>query len=57
MIYMDHSATAPVRKEVFEVMEPYFTKSFGNASTFYSLGREAKAGMEEARENVANWCK
>ncbi len=53
MIYMDHSATAPVRKEVFEVMEPYFTKSFGNASTFYSLGREAKAGMEEARENVA----
>jgi len=53
MIYMDHSATAPVRKEVFKVMEPYFTKSFGNASTFYSLGREAKAGMEKARENVA----
>jgi cysteine desulfurase len=54
MIYMDHSATAPLREEVFEVMKPYFTRSFGNASTFYSLGREAKAAMEEARENVAN---
>lgn len=54
MIYMDHSATAPVREEVFEVMKPYFTRSFGNASTFYSLGREAKAAMEEAREHVAN---
>lgn len=54
MIYMDHSATAPVREEVFEVMKPYFTRSFGNASTFYSLGREAKSAMEEAREHVAN---
>lgn len=51
---MDHSATAPVRKEVFELMKPYFTRSFGNASTFYSLGREAKTAMENARENVAN---
>nr|WP_255596583.1 cysteine desulfurase NifS [Methanobrevibacter sp. TMH8] len=54
MIYMDHSATAPVREEVFEVMKPYFTRSFGNASTFYSLGREAKAAMEESRKHVAN---
>ena len=54
MIYMDHSATAPVREEVFEVMKPYFTKSFGNASTFYSIGREAKSALEEAREHLAN---
>lgn len=53
MIYMDHSATSPVRKEVFEAMEPYFEGSFGNASTFYSLGREAKTAMENARKNVA----
>ncbi|MBZ9570214.1 cysteine desulfurase NifS [Methanobrevibacter sp. TMH8] len=53
-MYMDHSATAPVREEVFEVMKPYFTRSFGNASTFYSLGREAKAAMEESRKHVAN---
>ncbi|RBQ22599.1 Cysteine desulfurase IscS 2 [Candidatus Methanobinarius endosymbioticus] len=54
MIYMDHSATTPVREEVFEIMKPYFTRSFGNASTFYSLGREAKEAMENARENVAS---
>lgn len=53
MIYMDHSATTPVRKEVFEVMKPYFIKFFGNASTFYSFGREAKSAIENARENVA----
>lgn len=51
---MDHSSTSPVREEVFEVMKPYFTRSFGNSSTFYSLGREAKAAMEESREYVAN---
>jgi len=54
MIYLDHSATAPLREEVFELMKPYFTKSFGNASTFYSLGREANTAMEKAREHVAN---
>ncbi|MCL2116596.1 MAG: cysteine desulfurase NifS [Methanobrevibacter sp.] len=53
MIYMDHSATSPVRKEVYEAMEPYLKESFGNASTFYSLGREAKVAMENARKSVA----
>ncbi|KZX15945.1 cysteine desulfurase IscS [Methanobrevibacter cuticularis] len=53
MIYMDHAATAPVRKEVLEAMEPYFTKYFGNPSTFYTVGREAKKAMEESREKVA----
>jgi len=51
---MDHSATTHVREEVFEAMKPYFTKSFGNPSTIYSLGREAKVAMEQAREKVAN---
>lgn len=54
MIYMDHSATSPVRKEVFEAMEPFFKSSFGNPSTFYSLGRDAKSAMEDARKNVGN---
>ncbi|WP_084270740.1 cysteine desulfurase NifS [Methanobrevibacter cuticularis] len=52
-MYMDHAATAPVRKEVLEAMEPYFTKYFGNPSTFYTVGREAKKAMEESREKVA----
>ena len=54
MIYMDHSATSPVDPEVFEAMKPYFTDSFGNASTLYSLGRDARKAMESAREEVAS---
>ena len=54
MIYMDHSATSPVDPEVFEAMKPYFTDSFGNASTLYSLGRDARKAMELAREEVAS---
>lgn len=54
MIYMDHSATSPVDKEVLEAMIPYFTDSFGNASTLYSLGREARIAMESARKKVAS---
>jgi cysteine desulfurase len=54
MIYMDHAATTPVREEVVKEMELYFTQYFGNPSTIYKVGREAKKGMEEAREKVAD---
>lgn len=54
MIYMDHSATSPVDPEVFKAMEPYFVNSYGNASTLYSLGREARKAMEESRKMVAS---
>jgi cysteine desulfurase len=50
---MDHSATSPVDPKVFEAMKPYFTNEFGNASTLYSLGRNAKNAMESARQEVA----
>ena len=54
MIYLDHSATSPVDPEVFKSMEPYFVNSYGNASTMYSLGREARKVMEENRKMVAS---
>lgn len=54
MIYMDHSATSPVDPEVLKAMEPYFVDSFGNASTLYSLGRDARKDMEESRKMVAS---
>jgi cysteine desulfurase len=54
MIYMDHSATSPVDPEVFKAMAPYFVDEFGNASTLYSLGREARKAMESARAQVAS---
>ena len=54
MIYLDHSATSPVDKKVLEAMTPYFMDSFGNASTLYSLGREARTAMESARKKIAS---
>ncbi|HHW02836.1 MAG TPA: cysteine desulfurase NifS [Thermoanaerobacterales bacterium] len=53
-IYMDHAGTTPMRKEVLEAMLPYLTDKFGNASTIYSYGREAKAALEDSRERVAS---
>ena len=53
MIYMDNSATSPVKEEVFNAMVPYLKEEFGNPSTFYKLGRNAKKAVEEAREHVA----
>lgn len=53
MIYLDHAATTPVKPEVLEAMLPYFTERFGNASSIYTLGRESKKAIEEARDKVA----
>lgn len=53
-IYLDHSATTPVRKEVAEIMMEYLTGKFGNPSSIHSFGREAKEGLEKAREQVAH---
>ncbi len=52
-IYVDHSATTPVRPEVVDAMLPYFTQNYGNASTVYAEGREAKKAIMEARGQVA----
>lgn len=52
-VYLDHSATTPVRFEVLEEMLPYFHQKFGNPSSIHGFGREAKAALEESREKVA----
>lgn len=53
-IYVDHSATTPVKKEVLEAMLPYFSESFGNPSSVYSEGRETKKAISLARQQVAS---
>ena len=53
--YFDYAATTPVDPEVLEEMLPYFTESFGNPSSIYSYGREAKKAVEEARSRIANF--
>ena len=51
--YLDHAATTPVREDVLEKMLPYFTQKFGNPSSLYALAGEARYGIDEAREQVA----
>jgi cysteine desulfurase len=53
-IYMDNSATTPVRKEVVEEMIPYLTENFGNPSSIYDPGKTSKNAIEKARQQVAN---
>ncbi|MBI2849800.1 MAG: cysteine desulfurase NifS [Chloroflexi bacterium] len=53
-IYMDYAATTPARPEVVQAMLPYFTEAFGNPSSIYSYGQEAKAAVDQARTRVAN---
>lgn len=53
IIYMDHSATTPVRSEVLDAMLPYFTSDFGNPSSIYTIGQEARKAVDDARERIA----
>jgi len=52
-IYLDHAATTPVRREVFDAMEPFFGPRFGNPSSIHRWGREARAALDDARERLA----
>ncbi|NQV91208.1 cysteine desulfurase [Candidatus Woesearchaeota archaeon] len=52
MIYLDHAAATPMRKEVLKAMEPYYSKFFGNPSSAHTLGEESKAAIEDASEDI-----
>jgi cysteine desulfurase len=53
-VYLDHAATTPVRPEVLEAMLPYLgAEAFGNPSSSHKFGRTARAGLEQARRDVA----
>ncbi len=54
-IYLDYAATGPVKKEVLEVMLPYFSEKYGNASSVHGFGRDAKKAIEEARDEIAKY--
>jgi cysteine desulfurase len=53
-IYLDYAATTPTHPEVVKTMLPCFTELFGNPSSIYSCGQEAKGAIEEARVKVAD---
>ena len=52
-IYLDYAATTPVHPDVLKAMLPYFTENFGNPSTLYTYGQDAKEAIEKARAGVA----
>ena len=51
---MDHSATTPVDPLVVDAMLPFFTETFGNASSLHSFGNEAAEALSIARQQVAD---
>src|SRR2546422_11119978 len=54
-VYLDHNASTPVHPEVVAEMLPYFTELYGNPSSIHAFGREARDGMDVARERVARF--
>ncbi len=54
-VYLDHNASTPVHPDVVAEMLPYFGERFGNPSSVHGFGREARAGLDLARERVAKF--
>lgn len=53
-VYLDYSATTPVKKEVLDAMLPYFTEIYGNPSSLYSISDASKEAIATARGHVAS---
>ena len=54
LIYLDNNSTTPLDPRVLEVMMPFFTTSYGNASSNHIAGIEANRSVKAAREKVAD---
>lgn len=50
---MDNAATTSLKPQVLQAMMPYLTGNYGNASSLYEEGREARQAVEQAREKTA----
>lgn len=53
-IYLDHAASTPTDPQVVEVMLPYFTQVYGNASGLHKQARASARAIDEARHKVAD---
>jgi cysteine desulfurase len=53
MIYADNAATTRISDLAFEMMLPFLREQYGNASSQYSLGVQARQAVEQARKQVA----
>ena len=52
-IYADNAATTRMSRTAIEAMIPYMENVYGNPSSLYSIGQEAKEALDRAREQVA----
>lgn len=52
-IYLDNAATTRVSDTALSAMLPYFQEQYGNPSSLYAFGQEAKEALERARETLA----
>ena len=52
-IYADHAGTTALSQTALAAMTPYFTDHYGNPSSLYRFGQEAKADLERARADIA----
>lgn len=52
-VYFDNAATTKLDERVLEEMMPYLKNEYGNASSIYKLGRNAKKAVEDSREKIA----
>ena len=51
-VYADNAATTKIAPEVLDAMMPWLTEGYGNASSIYKKGREARLAMENARHQI-----
>lgn len=52
-VYLDNAATTPVSQAVLDKMLPYFRERYGNASSIYGTGRDARKAIDAARRQAA----
>src|SRR5205814_4548678 len=54
MIYLDYNATTPLCAPALEAMRPFLERHHGNPSSIHAAGREARAGVDDARDRIAD---
>lgn len=53
MIYLDYNATTPICAPALQAMQPFLERHYGNPSSIHAAGREARAGVDDARDRLA----
>ena len=54
MIYLDNAATTALSESARNAMEPYLSTHYGNPSSIYRFGQEARKAVEESRQTIAS---